>query len=173
MHSHASNTQKLTFAALCVALAVVLSYVKLFKMPQGGSITLEMAPLFLLSFVLGPLWGMAGGAICGLIQMAFGGYIVTASQAILDYVVAFGVVGIAGVLPRPWWLGACLGALGRLIAATASGVTFFASYAPEGVSPLKYSLIYNATYLVPSLVICLVVLYFLLPRLKAYMRVHG
>ena len=86
--------------ALCVALSVVFSYFKLFSMPQGGSITLEMAPLLFFSYKQGGKWGVCAGFLSGLLQMLFGGYIVHPVQALLDYPLAFACIGAAGLFGR-------------------------------------------------------------------------
>lgn len=162
------KTRKLVTAAICVALATVLSYIKVFRMPQGGSVSLEMLPLIVMSIALGPWWGMGGGAVCGLLQMIFGGYILTPLQAALDYPVAFGLLGLAGFLRNCWFCGALLGVAGRWAAEVVCGVVFFGRYAPEGQSPLVYNMVYSATYLVPALIVTLIGLWLVVPRLTRW-----
>lgn len=163
------STKSLVVAALCVALSVVLSYIKVYRMPQGGSVTLEMLPLMVLAFTHGPLWGFFGGAVSGLIQLFFGGYFLSLPQVILDYPLAFGLVGFSGLIRHPWVLGALLGGVLRYAAAVASGVIFFASYAPEGQSALTYSLVYNASYMVPALIVTVAALFLVLPPLRRWL----
>jgi thiamine transporter len=147
------RVKTLVEGALCVALSVVFSYLKLFSMPQGGSITVEMAPLLYFSYRQGWKWGVAAGAMSGLLQMILMGYVAHPVQAVLDYPLAFACVGAAGFFKAAPLVGAIAGGVARLACHVLSGAIFFASYAPEGQNPWVYSIIYNATYLIPCLVI--------------------
>jgi thiamine transporter len=163
------DTRVLAEAALAVALAFVLGLIKVFQMPFGGSISLEMVPLILLALRQGPFVGIVAGAAYGLLDLAIEPFIVHPVQVIFDYPLAFGVLGLAGFF-QPTVRGAILGTivavLARFVCHFVSGVVFFASYAPEGWNPLVYSAAYNAAYLVPSLVIALVVVVVLLRALE-------
>jgi thiamine transporter len=139
--------------ALCVALAVVFSEFKMFAMPQGGSVTLEMAPLLYFSYRRGFKWGAAAGVISGVFMVLFGGYIAHPIQAALDYPVAFACVGAAGFFKGKPILGTILAGGARFVCHVLSGVIFFSSYAPEGQNPWVYSAVYNASFMVPSLLI--------------------
>ncbi|MDR1944260.1 MAG: energy-coupled thiamine transporter ThiT [Synergistaceae bacterium] len=139
--------------ALCVALAVVFSYFKMFSMPQGGSVTLEMAPLLFFSYRHGFKWGAAAGMMTGFLLMLFGGYVTHPVQAALDYPLAFACLGIAGFFRARPALGAVVSGIARLVCHVLSGVIFFASYAPEGQNPWAYSTVYNVSYMVPSLLL--------------------
>ena len=139
--------------ALCVALSVVLSYFKLFSMPQGGSITLEMAPLLFFSYKHGGKWGIIVGGISGVLQLLMGGYIVHPVQAVLDYPLAFACIGLAGFFGKHIIIGTVVAGLGRLLSHVLSGVVFFSSYAPEGMNPWIYATIYNASFMVPTLIL--------------------
>lgn len=154
-------------SALCAALSVVLSYFKLFRMPQGGSITLEMAPLLFLAYRRGFKWGIGAGAMSGLIQLLFGGYVVHPAQAILDYPLAFGCVGIAGLFGKRTVLGTIVAGFARLLCHVLSGVIFFAEYAPEGQSPWIYSTVYNATFIIPALILSAITALILWKRLRS------
>ncbi|MDR1915782.1 MAG: energy-coupled thiamine transporter ThiT [Synergistaceae bacterium] len=150
--------------ALCVALSVVFSYFKLFSMPQGGSITLEMAPLFYFAYRCGWRWGILAGGVSGLLQMLFGGYIAHPIQAILDYPLAFACMGIAGIFVKNLKqiiCGTIAASALRLLCHVLSGVIFFSSYAPDGQNPWVYSFVYNASFMVPSLIISGVIALFL------------
>ena len=153
--------------ALAIALSVVFSALRLWSMPQGGSITLEMLPLFLFALRRGGRYGCAAGAVSGLMQLLTGGYMVHIAQAALDYPLAFGVLGVAGFLrERPIWIGLTAGAALRLLCHVLSGVVFFGSFAPEGANVWAYSTIYNLTYMVPTLVVCVLLAYLIWPRLS-------
>src|SRR3712207_5011983 len=149
----------LTEAALAVALAFVLGLIKVWKMPLGGSVSLEMVPLILLALRQGPWVGIVAGAAYGLMDLAIEPFMFHPVQVFLDYPLAFGVLGLAGLF-EPTVRGAILGTfvavLARFLCHFVSGVVFFASYAPEGGNLYLYSAAYNAAYLVPSLIIALV-----------------
>ncbi len=164
------DTRVLTEAALAVALAFVLGLIKVFEMPFGGSISLEMVPLILLAVRQGPWVGIAAGAVYGLLDLITPPvFAVHPVQVLFDYPLAFGVLGLAGFF-RPTVRGAILGTvvavLARFLCHFVSGVVFFASYAPEGWNPYLYSAAYNLAYLIPSLIIALVVVVVLLRALE-------
>ena len=153
--------------ALAIALSVVFSALRLWSMPQGGSITLEMLPLFLFALRRGGRYGCAAGAVSGLMQLLTGGYMVHIAQAALDYPLAFGVLGVAGFLrERPIWIGLTAGAALRLLCHVLSGVVFFGSFAPEGANVWVYSTIYNLTFMAPTLVVCGLLAYLIWRRLS-------
>ncbi|MBD0355302.1 MAG: energy-coupled thiamine transporter ThiT, partial [Rubrobacteraceae bacterium] len=91
------DTRVLTEAALAIALAFVLGFVVLFKMPFGGSVSLEMIPLILLALRQGWKVGIVAGATYGLLDLAIDPYVVHPVQLLLDYPLAFGVLGLAGL----------------------------------------------------------------------------
>ena len=165
------TVKMLVEGGLCIALSFVLGYIKLFSMPQGGSVTAgEMIPIIIFALRHGNLPGIVVGALYGFVQMLFGGSIFHPLQAILDYPVAFGVLGLAGLFSSefektksvvPVIKGASLGIVLRMIAHTLTGAIFFASYAPEGQNPWAYSIIYNASYLVVEFAITIVIIYLL------------
>jgi len=95
------NVKIMVEGALAAAMTVALSYVKLWEMPQGGSITLEAIPLLVFSLRRGVRPGIGAGAIAGLLQLLLGGYIVHPVQAVLDYPLAFAVLGLAGTFRKP------------------------------------------------------------------------
>src|SRR5215218_1955838 len=163
------DTRVLTEAALAIALAFVLGLIKIFQMPFGGSISLEMVPLILLALRQGPFVGVIAGAAYGLLDLAVEPVALHPVQVIFDYPLAFGVVGLAGLF-RPTVRGAILGTtvavLARFLCHFVSGVVFFASYAPEGWNVYLYSAAYNAAYLVPSLIVALIAVTVLLRALE-------
>ena len=161
----------LTEAALAVSLAFVLGLIKVFEMPFGGSISLEMVPLILLALRQGPWVGIAAGAAYGLLDLITPPvFAVHPVQVLFDYPLAFGVLGLAGFF-RPTVRGAILGTvvavLARFLCHFVSGVVFFASYAPEGWNVYLYSAAYNAAYLIPSLAVALIAVVVLLRALEA------
>lgn len=215
-----------------VALSTALSYIKVFSLPQGGSVTAgSMVPVIWLSLRRGPKIGLFACALYGLVQLAVEPFIYYPAQVLLDYPVAFGALGLAGFFRNrpivrwqahigldrlvasifsailfalfcyeltlfalnetlffawmfafsfllllwllagdrktekregtvlPALLGATVGISGRFAAHFVSGVWFFGQYAPEGMSPIVYSAIYNGAYLVPELVVSMYLLY--------------
>ncbi len=153
------NIRVVAEVATLVALAGALHLVKIFSLPQGGSITLAaMAPILLLALRRGWQVGILAGVLFGLIVLPEEPFVVYPTQVVLDYPVAFGALGLAGFFRRLPVLGVAVGIAGRFLAHFISGVIFFASFAPEGMSPEVYSAIYNGSYLLPELVISAVVI---------------
>jgi thiamine transporter len=145
-----------------VALATVLSYLKLFSLPQGGSVTAaSMVPILLLALRRGPAVGLIGATLYGVVQFTVDPYMFSLAQAFLDYPVAFGLLGVAGFFQKRPLIGVTLGIIGRFVAHFFSGIIFFASFAPEGMNPAVYSAMYNGGYLLVELVISIYVIYML------------
>jgi thiamine transporter len=118
-----------------------------------------MVPLILFALRQGVAPGVLAGTVYGFLNLMVDPFIVHPVQVLLDYPVAFGVLGLAGLF-RPTTVGTILGTLAatgaRFVAHFVSGVVFFATFAPEGWNPAVYSAVYNAIYLVPSLIIAVV-----------------
>ena len=160
------TARMLANAALCLALAFVLSYIKLFDLPQGGAVTAaSLLPIVAFAYSYGLAPGLVVGVAYGLLQMIQDPWIVTPVQAILDYPLAFACIALAAVarkLPDSWgWLaGMALAAVGRFVCHTFTGVVFFAEYAEgTGMSPFVYSVSYNSFVFV-DMAICAVVMAF-------------
>ena len=167
-------------SAIMIALATVLNSIKLFTMPEGGTVTLgAMVPILFLALRRGVKVGMAAGAVFGIIDVYFEPFIYNPIQFLLDYPFAYGALGLAGLFsgrvnsPRnrggltPVSLSVAAVALGifaRFVCHFFSGLIFFASYAPAGESPALYSAIYNASYLVPEFFISAFVISILVGR---------
>ena len=159
------TTRRLAYAAMCIAIAFVLSCIKLFRMPQGGSVTpAAMLPLILFCMACGPVQGLAVGCAFGLLQLIEDPYVIHPIQLILDYPAAYGamcVACLANLLPEKAKrfrlpLGVALGYVARLVMAVLSGVIFFAEYAGDQ-NVILYSLGYNAAYLAPEMVIAVLI----------------
>lgn len=147
--------------AVMIALSFVLSLIKIWQMPQGGSVTPgSMIPLLLFALRRGPKAGVLAGTAYGLLDLIADPYVVHPAQLILDYPLAYGLLGLAGFFRKKPALGALVGIFGRFVSHFVSGVIFFASYAGED-NVYLYSAIYQASYLVPELVISAVVLFVL------------
>lgn len=157
-------------AGIMIALALVLDRIKVYEAPQGGSVTAgSMVPIFIfaLRWGLGP--GIISGVIFGLMQLLLGGWFFTPVQAILEYPIAFGSLGIAGIFSKKVYNdkknplmgivpGLFLGIGLRFLCHFVAGIVFFSEYAGDQ-HPWLYSLIYQASYLVPEFIISTIVLY--------------
>lgn len=153
---------------LTIALSAVLGVLTVWQMPQGGSVSLVMLPIFVLALVRGPAAGLTAGVLYGVVDFMLKPYFFHPVQVLLDYPLAFAACGLAGVFAAAWrarcaegrlgaavWQaavpGIALGALGRYAAHVVSGLVFFASYAEEaGQAPLVYSAAYNSFVLVSA-----------------------
>ena len=154
----------IAFAAMCVAMSFILSSIKLFSMPQGGTITpASVLPMMIYIVAFGPARGMAVGCAYGLLQLFQGAYVIHPMQLLVDYPMAFGALALGGFvnyikMPERLKLPAAvvLGCIGRYIMAVLSGVIFFAEYAGDQ-GALVYSLVYNISYLGPDCLVCALV----------------
>ena len=147
---------------LAIALAFILDMLKIYTLPNGGgSISLgSMIPILLISIVYGPSIGLFTGFLFGVLKLIIDPYILNPVQVLFDYPLPFMAVGVAGFFKNKY-LGATLGMLLRFSCHFISGVIFFGSYAPAGMSPILYSLAVNGFAVGGELLICLVLLAFL------------
>lgn len=152
------NTKVIVYGGLCVAISFVLSYIRLYRWPQGGSITLaSMLPMFVYSYIFGPAAGISAGAVYGLLQLIQDPYILHPVQVLLDYIIAFAAMGLSGFARDNVSLGVVLGGFGRFFSSFLSGVIFFGSYAPDGVSPILYSIAVNGMIIGTDALICFII----------------
>ncbi|MDO5112606.1 MAG: energy-coupled thiamine transporter ThiT [Clostridia bacterium] len=157
----------LLYGALCIALSFALSYVKLFSMPMGGSITLcSMLPLCLYACAFGPKYGFLAAFAYGVLQVIQGAYIVHPAQFVLDYFLAFTALGLASFFPKKYALGTAVGGGARMLCSIVSGAVFFGSYAAEAGwnNAWLYSVVYNLTSIGVDTALCVIVA--LLPPVK-------
>jgi len=160
-----SNTRILAEISVTVALSIILNMIKIYSLPQGGSITLgSMIPLLLLAYRRGVGVGVYAGVVFGLVQMVIEGYIYYPLQIILDYPLAFGCLGLAGLFKKHPMIGTVVSLTGRFLSHFISGVVFFAQYAPKEMGPVLYSAVYNGSYILPEMVISCIVIYVLMKR---------
>ena len=149
-------------------MSQILSYVKFFQMPQGGSVTAaSMAPVIIFSLIWGGKYGLLACTTYGFLQFAFGGEATLSIWSILlDYILAFGLLGIAGFFNKDLksaLFGTTLAMLLRYLCHFLSGWLIFYMYAPEGQAPWLYSLIYNA-FMIPEIIITLPIVAILYKR---------
>lgn len=160
------NVKMITEGGMMIALSLLLSYIKIYTLPNGGSITAgSMIPLVIYAIRWGVGPGIAIGASYGIVDFILKPYFYHPIQFLLDYPIAFAMLGIAGLgylnnksngYAR-LSLGVALGIAGRMISHVLSGVIFFAEYAADQ-NVWIYSILYNSSYLVPELIISLIVL---------------
>jgi thiamine transporter len=155
------STKIIAEVVVFVALATVLSYIKIFSLPQGGSVTAaSMVPILWLAIRRGPKVGLFAATVYGIVQLV-DSFVVHPAQLLLDYPIAFGMLGLAGFFQKRPFLGVTIGIMGRFLAHFISGFIFFSTYAPEGMNPIIYSAVYNGGYLLAELVISVYVVYLL------------
>ena len=148
---------------MAITLATVTSMIKLFDMPMGGSVTL-LSMLFIC--MIGYWYGLGGGLTAafayGILQLVIDPYILSVPQMLVDYVFAFGALGLSGVFHNSRHglvKGYILGVLGRYFFSFLSGWIFFGTYTPEGFpNAVAYSLAYNGAYLGAEALITLIVI---------------
>ncbi len=171
------SVRKLVTCSVCVALAVVTNLIRIYTFPFGGSVT-----LFSMLFIMLPAWlygvreGIIAGLIFGILQFIIEPYVISPLQFILDYLIAFSIMGIAGIFRnRKSGLitGYIFAVISRWIIATLAGLEWFkaGSIAWEGWSPVPYSMAYNAIYIFAEAIITVIIL--LIPAMqKALERVR-
>ena len=153
--------------AIMVALSAVLSLLRIPIGPEGGSIDFAMIPLMVYALRRGVWPGLMAGAVAGMIQYFNEGYAVNIWSLIMDYPLAYMMVGLAGLMmlkksPGGWAIGAVIGGFSRYLIHIVSGVVFYASYATPTVWFMNtptvwiYSAAYNALYMIPAIVIAAV-----------------
>lgn len=169
-----NRTKIITYGAICIAIAQILSYIKIYELPQAGSITLgSMVPILLFAILFGAKDGIIVGMVYGLLQLILGGKFFHIGSMLLDYIIAFGALGIAGFFKdkkTATTLGALVGILGRFFCHFLSGFLIFASYAPQGQNPIIYSFIYNLTYIIPDGLFAILILNIIYVPVKKYLK---
>lgn len=165
-----SKTRILVECALMIAVGTVLANIKIFEMPNGGSVTLlSMLPFVLVSFRHGVKWGLFTGFVNSLLQMLLGFWAppvptvwAFAGEILLDYVLAFMALGLAELFARPFknrTVGVVAGTAGvcvlRFLCSFFSGVLIWGNLS-DGLPAWTYSLGYNASYMLPETVLTVV-----------------
>ena len=174
-----NNLRRLCEGAIMVAIAQILSYIKLWEMPWGGSIVLAMVPIILFSVRWGLGSGLLAGFVFGVLQFMFdGGFAIGWQSIIGDYLLAFTVLGLAGLMKGKklgvFW-GTLIGGVARFLVHYVVGATIWAAYMPDTffgmtmTSPWIYSLLYNIAYMGPNIIITLVIFGLLYVPMKKYL----
>ena len=160
---------------VAVAISTVLNFLPLFKMPQAGSVSLEMLPVLLIALRWGGKPGLMAGAVYGFIQLVVNPYVIHPVQMLMDYPLPYMMLGIAGFFSirkkdgneinyTKVFFALLTAGFARFIIHVLSGVIFFGSYAPEGQNVWAYSIIYNGSFMLPSLILCYIILVVLLKK---------
>lgn len=177
------KTKNLVLGGVLVALGTVFSFIKVFELPQGGSITLcSMLPVMLFAYLCGTKWGLAAGCTYSVLQLLFGMNALKGisgasliGSILLDYLLAFTVLGLAGIFRNKikhdggaFTLGCLVAGLLRYLCSFLSGWILWSAYADVNFSPMLagmsgntlacfYSLLYNGSYMVPEIIITCIV----------------
>lgn len=168
-----TDTKILVHCGLMVALAMVLSFIPIYEMPMGGSVTLcSMVPIVLISFWYGWKWGLLAGGTNGIIQLILGIKNVMICKTfwaafgciLLDYLIAFTIIGLSCIftfgLKRRLGgiiLGTLIAGLIRYLCSFLSGILLWSEYAPENMPVWFYSLTYNGSYMIPEIILTIIV----------------
>ncbi len=152
-----SDTRSIVFGAICVAMSFALSYIRLFKLPQGGSITFaSLLPLMLYCCMFGTRRGVIACVIYGTLQAVQDPWIIHPMQFLLDYSLAFGLIGVSGIFMEKgvfknkkvlaFLFGGVIAVLLRYACHVCTGVFAFAEYADLDTyaSATAYSFAYNS-----------------------------
>lgn len=140
--------------ALCVAMAEILGYIKLYRFPYGGSVTLMMLPIIVFALRWGVGKGLLAGLALGILDFMLDGGISIGWQSILgDYVIACTLIGLAGFGKQIKGMGgvatgAVLGCLGRFLSLWVTGATVWGEYMPEEFLglPMSNEWVYSLLY---------------------------
>lgn len=154
------DTKTIARIGIALALATILHFIKVVDLPNGaGSINLgSMIPILIIAFTYGPEVGMLTGFLFGVIYLIISPYILHPIQVLFDYPLPFMAVGLAGYFKNRKLFGTFLGMFVRFIFHFISGVLFFGEFAPEGWSPMIYSLVVNGSVVGGNLIVILVII---------------
>lgn len=182
---HSEKLHAMIECAIMVALATVLSMIKIYELPLGGSVTLlSMLPICVLSIRLGLKWGLAGGFVYAFLQMLLDiGKVVTWGLTpaaligciVFDYLLAFTCIGLAGLFRRSGYAGMAAGvALAlflRFCSHLVSGTLIFDIWLPdEWSNPFLYAVAYNGSFMLPELIFTIIAV-LLLAKTPAFRRI--
>ena len=166
--------------AIFVALAQVLGYLKLFELPQGGSIVIAMFPIFFYCARWGFGPGILASAVYSVLQLTLDGAYAWGWQSMVgDYLLAFTVLGLAGLFHRQKYglfVGIVVGSVARFLVHYVTGATVWAEYMPETffgmtmTTPWIYSALYNGSFMLIDMVLCLVIGALIFKPLGKYIR---
>ena len=155
-----NKLNKFAMSALLIALAFVLSLIKLLHLPFGGSITMfSMLFIALPSYFFGVKYGFLASFIYSLLQLLVDPYVIHPMQLFLDYILPFTCFGVAGYFRNKKngiYAGYVLGCVIRFLSSSLSGYIFFKEYAPEAWNPIVYTVAYNGSYIFTECVLTII-----------------
>ena len=154
-----------------MAAALALSFFKLYRLPTGGSVSLGILPLFLISARQGPKIGTLCGFAFGILLIANGATIVHPIQFFLDYPLAYSCAGIAAIFKWDTGLKAATATtvanLIRLHCHVVAGAVFFSDTKENLGEALRFSYTYNCGHLIPETVICAIIAFYIASKHKS------
>ena len=153
---------KITFCSILISLAIAGSFIPLFSLPFGGSVTMfSMLFICLIGYFFGAKFGMASGLAFGLIKLILKPSVVHPAQLIVDYVLSYSALGVSGFFKdakNGLLKGYIIGFIGRYLFAVLSGFIFFGQYAWDGWGALPYSIVYNGAYLLSEAALSIILI---------------
>lgn len=156
-----TNLKKFVVSAFCVALAFVLSYVKVFRLPLGGSVTLmSMFVISMPAYLFGVRYGFMSGFVYAILQLMQGGTMLHPLQIFLDYILAFtcfGIVAFFRDIKHGSYVGFLIACVIRWLSSSLSGYIFFREYAPATWNPIVYTLAYNGGYIFAEYLLTIII----------------
>lgn len=157
--------KQLAYCAMAVALAYVTSFIKVFKLPYGGSVTLlSMLFIVLVAHWYGVKTGVLVGFAYGILQFLQEPYFLTLFQVCCDYVFAFAALGLAGLFRKgknSLLIGYIAAVLARGVFHTLGGYLYWMDYMPENFPQslrTLYPIIYNYSYLLAEGIVTVIVI---------------
>ena len=191
MNTVSKRTFNLVLAGVMIAMGTALGFVKPFELPYGGAITLcSMLPVMFFSYRCGLKWGLSAGLVFSVLQLLFGldalkgiSAMMVVGSIFLDYILAFTVLGLAGMFrgkikndAAAFTLGSFVSMMLRYFCSFLSGwvlwtsfnetadmqgfiATFFPALGNLSGTALAvvYSLVYNGSYMIPEIILTCVV----------------
>ena len=167
--------KSIAYLSMVIALEIVLNLI--FKIvpgqPQGGSISMDLLPIILASYLMGSGYGLLAGFMVCILHFVLG----LASfygpwSVVLDYLVPLSIVGLASLFKNiklgkfEIYTGIIITMILKFVSHYLSGAWLFAEYAPEGVNPWIYSFVYNIVYCLPTLILCYIGFIYIYPRIN-------
>lgn len=156
-----SKTNLIVKCAIVAAMAYILSQIRIYKMPQGGSVTLVCVPLAIISIAEGAKAGIITGTLLGVLEIITTGYIVGPVQAVLDYPLAYSSIAISALGGKYIGIRLALSVVAAFFVKLAlhilSGLLFFKA------TPW-YSFVYNISFLAPEMLLTVTALYYMMAR---------
>lgn len=191
MNTVSKRTFNLVLAGIMIAMGTVLGFVKPFELPYGGAITLcSMLPVMFFSYRCGLKWGLSAGLVFSVLQLLFGldalkgiSAMMVVGSIFLDYILAFTVLGLAGMFrgkikndAAAFTLGSFVSMMLRYFCSFLSGWVLWASFNETAdmqgfiatffpalgnlsgtALAVVYSLVYNGSYMIPEIILTCVV----------------